>query len=599
MILILNKLKFLLKNNLKYIDYIDIFNKIQNLDNENITFKNMNIAILRSFTCDQLKEILTVELFKENYISNVYISGYNQYVQETLNTESELYKKKQDIVILAVRLEELYPSLFTNFEELKPQIEKLSDIIIENYKYIILNLQKNSKASILINNFIIPSDTYSSLCDYMDEFSQMNFIRNLNFKLLKVARKNIGVYIVDVEHLSANVGKKNISDKKMWYVSKNPYKLKFYMELSKEYVKYIKAISGNNKKCVVLDLDNTMWGGIVGENGFNGIKLDDNYPGICYKDFQRELRKLKNRGIILAINSKNNYDDAIKIIKEHPDMILRENDFANIKINWTDKATNIRDIACELNIGIDSMIFIDDNPAECDLVNQAFNGVVETITMPTSPLEYIDILNDLNYFETLNITGEDINKTEMYRAQVKRNLLKEVYIDLDVYYKSLEMVAYIKCVDDFSISRIAQLTQKTNQFNMTTRRYTEEDIKNMINSDNYKMYYMRVTDKFGDNGIVGVCIIKGQLDTWHIDTFLLSCRVMKRNLEDAFMSFVYSKAKNKNIHTIKGEYIWTPKNISVGDYYQTVGFISEGNGKFSINITENEIKCPSYIEIRE
>lgn len=593
-----NDINILDNNDLKYIEYIDAFNKIKNFDNKNKSFRNINIAILRSFTCEQIREILTVELFKEKYITNIHISGYNQYAQEILKPESELYKVKQDFMILAVRLEELYPDLYTSFEALKLQLQKISDTIIENYESLIFNIQKNTKTNILINNFMIPIYSYSSLCDFMDEHSQVNFIRSLNFKLIKMARKFTGVYIVDIEYLATNLGGKNIIDRKMWYISKNPYKLSFYKELSKEYIKYIKAINGINKKCIVLDLDNTLWGGIVGEDGFNGIKIDNNYPGICYKDFQIELRKLKNRGVLLAINSKNNYEDAMKVINEHPDMILRKKDFSSIMINWLDKASNIKNISEELNIGIDSMIFIDDNPAECELVNQTFNNMVKTVVMPSNPIGYADILNNLNDFETLNITEEDINKTEIYKAQVKRKLFSETFINLEDYYKSLEMIAYIRSADDFSISRIAQLTQKTNQFNMTTRRYTEEDIGNMVNLDSYNIYYMRVMDKFGDNGIVGVCIInKKSLNEWYIDTLLLSCRVMKRKLENAFMAFIYAQAKENNIHLLKGEYIRTMKNISVSNFYEEIGFSNEGNGIFAFNIDKNEIECPKYIEI--
>lgn len=595
-----NDIQSLYKSNLKYMDYIHIFNKIQIEENKNNEFKNINIAILKSFTFDYIMEPLTVEAFREKYNSKIYISGYNQYAQEILNENSELYKIKADLVILALRLEEVYPNIFISYEELKPQIESLSDSIISDYEKLIHTIQENTKASILVNNFIVPINNYSGLLDCMDESSQKNFIRNLNLKLTKMVANLIGVYVVDTDQLAANMGKKNIFDKKMWYISKNPYKLNFYVELSKEYVKYIKAINGDSKKCIVLDLDNTLWGGIIGEDGFNNIRLDNNYPGICYKEFQLELRKLKKRGILLAINSKNNYEDAMEIINKHPDMILKENDFSSIKINWLDKATNLKAISEELNIDISSIIFIDDNPAECELINQIFDGRVGTITMPPNLLEYSEILNNVNYFQALHITQEDINRTDIYRAQSKRNIFKGTNIDLETYYRSLEMIADIKCVDDFSIPRIAQLTQKSNQFNMTTRRYTEEDIINMAKSEDYKIYYMKVIDKFGDNGIVGVCIIKLKLlYTWHIDTFLLSCRVIERNLEKAFMAFINNKAKENNMHFLEGEYIPTPKNMSVKDFYMRIGFSHEEDGIFRLNINKIEIECPNYIEIRE
>lgn len=593
-----NKIKHLIKDNLKYKEYIDIYNKINSIKVNDLYINNLNIAILRSYTCDQIKEILTVESFKEDYYCNLFIGGYNQYAQEILDSESELYKFNPEIIIMAIRLEEFVPEIYEGYAMLNDKINQLTEEIINSYENLINVIKERTKANILIHNFVTPVYSQRSLYDYNNKSGLINFVRNLNLELLKLTSRYTGIYIVDVEEIASIIGKENIIDKKMWYIAKNPYKINFYINISKEYIKYIKAINGNLKKCIVLDLDNTLWGGIVGEDGFSGIKLSDNYPGRCYKDFQIELKKLKDRGVILAISSKNNYEDAIEVINKHPDMILREQDFASLKINWNDKATNISDIASELNIGIESIVFIDDNIAECELIKQAFNGKVEVVNLSSNVIEYVDIINQLNYFNTLKITKEDMNKTEIYKKQIERTTFMNSYNDIEKYYESLEMIAEIEEVDEFSVTRISQLTQKTNQFNMTTRRYTQEDIHKMKISGDYKIYYLKVTDRFGDNGIVGVCIIKETNgNEWCIDTFLLSCRVMKRTLEYAFMSYIYSKAVENGVENLIGEYIPNNKNSSVRNFYNDLGFTKISDSKYILSIKKNRVTCPYYITI--
>lgn len=581
-----------LDSKVSYLEYLSQYNNIISHNSNQKT----KIAILRSFTCEQIKEILTVDLYNEGYGTDIYFGGYNQYIPETLDCNSEFYKFDADFTFLCIRLEELYPKIFNDYENIQSDLKAAEDFILNSINSLIQKIKSIKNTTILLNNFISPMYPCNSLYDFQNKNSQINFIKKINLEMIDIVNRFSGVYIVDCEYISNSFGKKNIIDRKMWYLSKNPYKIDFYMELSKEYVKYIKAVKGNRKKCIVLDLDNTLWGGILGEDGFNGIKLGDDYPGRCYKDFQIELKKLKDRGILLAIDSKNNNDEAINVIDDHPDMVLRKDDFANVKINWDDKATNLIRISEELNIGIESLIFIDDNPAECELINQAFDYKVKTINVPQNPINYADILNRLNDFETLSITNEDKNKTDMYRSEMKRKELRDVSLDLETYYKSLEMMATIGEANDFYIPRIAQLTQKTNQFNMTAKRYTEEDIKRFINSKEYKIFYMNVKDKFGDNGIVGVCIVKEEKNIWSIDTFLMSCRVMKRNLEIAFMSYICSISRKYRIGMLTGEYIPTEKNKSVKDFYSNVGF-RHSSGKYIFNLNSDCIECPKYIKI--
>lgn len=585
-----------MNKNMKYLDYVAKSNNISNeiIDNN---FKKLNIAILRSFTIETIVPILKVQLYKEKIYSNLFIGEYNQYHQELFNATSNLYKFNPDVIIIAIRLEELYPQLISSFLDIKNNLSQVKNYIINEYKNIIEKAKNDLKCNIIIHNFMLPYNNYTSLYDFQDTDGQINFLRKLNYELVKLVNQYKGVYLVDVDNTSSLIGKLNIQDKKMWYLSKNPYKYEFYVLLANEYTKYIKAIYGLKKKCIVLDLDNTLWGGIIGEDGLDGIILGEAYPGKCYKDFQQQLLKLKNRGVILAICSKNNPEDVDEVFEKHPDMILNRTDFACIKASWNDKCTNIKTISEELNIGTDSIVFIDDNPIECELIKQQVPEIT-VINLSKNPIEYPDLINSLNYFETINLTEEDLHKTDIYKAQINRNILKNSYNNLDDYYKSLEMRVEIKEADSFAVSRIAQLAQKTNQFNLTTKRYSEKDIKEMIQDNNYKIYYIRVIDKFGDNGITGCCILKKIDDCkLFIDTFLLSCRVMGRNIENAFMSFIYNKAKEYNIKKLIGEYIPTKKNKPVKDFYTNLGFLRDEANYYLFDIDNNEILCPSYIKI--
>ncbi|GAA0085614.1 HAD family hydrolase [Clostridium sp. CTA-7] len=581
-------------DNFKYSDYIKLYNQIQSTDDS--AAKKIRVAILSSYTSTVVKEIITVELFKDNFFSDIYFSEYNQFMQNIIDENSDLYKSKSDITILAIRLEELYPSIYEDFNSLNTN--KIIKDITEQFISIIDNINKNSRTNIIINNFITPIYSINSLSDYSSEDSQISFIRKVNFILLDIASRYSNVHILDNEQIASNIGKKSICDYGKWYLYKNPYKPSYYIELSKEYRKYVQAIFGIRKKCMILDLDNTLWGGIVGEDEIDGIKLGEDYPGKCYKDFQRVLLNLKKNGMLLAVNSKNNYDDAIKVINEHPEMILREKDFAAIKINWNDKATNVKEIASELNITYSDLVFIDDNKAECELIKQVFNEEISIINVDNDLPNNINKLLESNLFNFLKLTEEDKIKTELYKARGKLLSKKLEFQNLEDYYKSLEIVVQIKEADRYSLPRITQLIQKTNQFNITNRRYSEEETSLMAYSDNYIVFYIKAKDKFGDNGIVGVCIVNtADVESWNIDVFLLSCRVMGRNIEIAFMSFIYDMAKSNNVKLLRGEYIITEKNKSIKNFYKDLGF-EYNNECYSLNITENEIICPEYIEIK-
>mgnify|MGYP001034873431 CR=1 FL=1 len=334
----------------------------------------------------------------------------------------------------------------------------------------------------------------------------------------------------------------------------------------------IRAVELKRKKCLVLDLDNTLWGGILGEDGIAGIALGGDYPGKAYLLFQKYLKELSRQGVMLAACSKNNLADVREMWHTHPDAVLKEEDFVALKINWDDKATNIRELARELNIGLDSMVFVDDNPAERSLVGTALPEVCVP-EFPEHPYMLPAFLKELaeNHFPVYSLTGEDLAKTAQYKANMLRDELKNECLDMGDYLRSLEIRLKVREADDITIPRAAQMTQKTNQFNLTTRRYTDADLRAM-QTRGTRIFTLSVRDKFGDSGISGLCIVTRQATEAHIDTFLLSCRILGKRIEYALLDHIVGGLKEEGIETITAEYIPTAKNSQTVNFYEQGGF---------------------------
>ncbi|MEK6875912.1 MAG: HAD-IIIC family phosphatase, partial [Nanoarchaeota archaeon] len=328
---------------------------------------------------------------------------------------------------------------------------------------------------------------------------------------------------------------------------------------------YIKPMMSLSKKCIVLDLDNTLWGGIIGEDGLEGIKLGPTPEGRPFMEFQQYLLSLFNRGVILAINSKNNYDDAIEVFRKHPHMALKEEHFAAMQINWNDKIENMKAIADELNIGTDSFVFIDDDKANRQMIREAFPEI-NVVEMPEDQSLYLKTLMGLNDFNTLQITEEDKKRGHMYVQQRRRTEFQKSTANLADFLKSLNIVVTAEKANKFNIPRISQLTQKTNQFNMATKRYMEEEIKKLAEDKNFLIFSVKVEDKFGDNGITGAAIVKKGKDAWNIDTFLLSCRVIGRKVEETLLAYIAREAKKAGANRLTADFIPTKKNSVAKDF---------------------------------
>ena len=571
--------------------------KKQLLENDN--FIEKNIAILGGSTTSDIKLILELFLLNQGIKPKFYESEYNQYYQDAMFPNSELEEFKPDIIYIHTtnRNITLYPTITNSKEE----VENLLLNEYNKFSNMWDKLKSTYNCPIIQNNFELPFYRLMGNKDASDYRGKVNFITKLNLKFYEYAESNQNFYINDINYVSSSYGLEKWADEFYWHMYKYALAVPAIPSLAFNISNIIKAIFGKNKKAFVLDLDNTLWGGVVGDDGVENIKIGPEVPtGQVFSEFQTYLKEHKDLGVILNVNSKNERENAIAGLN-HPDSTLKPDDFITIKANWEPKSKNIVDIANELNIGVDSLVFVDDNPAEREIVKQQVSGVaVPEIDIPE---HYINILDKSGFFEVTTISKDDLKKSEMYKENAKRNEMLSSCANYDDYLKSLKMKATIKPFEPIYMSRIAQLTNKSNQFNLTTHRYTQAEIEEIANDEKYIKLYGKLEDTFGDNGVVTVVL--GHIDEkiLHIDLWLMSCRVLKRDMEFAMMDALVKKAKEAGIEKIKGYYYPTPKNGMVKEFYSLHGFEkesedNEGNTIWNLNINNYENKN-KFIEVEE
>ena len=578
----------------KLFTYLNKSKLSSNIDYE----KKIQIAILGGFTLYGLEETIRVKCDEKKIQCVTHVSGYNQYNQEIFDEKSQLYKFSPDITFLIFDSRNVLGELFLNpysvsVEERKRFVQNKSDEIINLAK----TLVKKSKSKLILSNFSIPSYSPIGINETREEFGLHDMVGNLNQNIKIGLRLEPEIFIYDLNSFVTKFGENNVFDYKQFFYGDIRISLDYIPYLAQELMGYITAVLGLVKKCIVLDLDNTLWGGIVGEDGFDGIKLGDDPIGRAYVEFQNNLLALNQRGVLLAINSKNNFDEAIQVIKEHPNMILKEDNFACVRINWNDKVANMKEISDELNIGLDSMVFVDDDPVNIEYVRSNLPEVA-SIQMPADNCHNnaSNLKSMTAIFDMLKLTDEDKARNTMYLEQRKRAEFKTQVGNLENFLKQMNISVNIKNADDFTIPRISQLTLKTNQFNLTTRRYQEEDIRKFSQDSKKIVECAQIEDKFGDNGITAAYIVnKDNEQQWTIDTFLLSCRVIGRGVEDGILSHIIEKARKDGISQVRGEYIKTEKNQPAENLFADFGFKKEGN--FWIFDTNDQFKKPKHLVI--
>ena len=424
-------------------------------------------------------------------------------------------------------------------------------------------------------------------------------IAEFNSHIINLAKENQNIKVVDFSEFTSRYKKSELVDWEYWFTSQLAFSAKLSADFKKWFAQKENEHALKRKKCLVLDLDNTLWGGVLGEDGIEGIKIGGDYPGKAFLYFQKSLAHLADSGVILAVCSKNNEEDVKECWAKNPFNILNEKYISACRINWKNKADNIREIAAELNIGLDSFVFVDDNPTERELVKQSL-PMVEAPDFPEQPYNlpvFVDSLIE-RYFRVHSLTAEDRKKTAEYKANAERAAAQTKFADMESFIRSLKIRLTIQKANKMNISRIAQMTQKTNQFNLTTRRYTESDLNAML-SCSAKIWCLSVSDKFGDSGITGAVIVRGG----GIDEFLLSCRILGKGIEDEFLRQILRLLKEEGLSELRAAYYPTAKNSQVKDFYDKNGFTlvaeeADGTKIYSVDLTAYNAETDDKYEVK-
>lgn len=461
----------------------------------------------------------------------------------------------------------------------------------QKLRFLAEQIQKPFYVFTLARHFFSQVETSNGeLATAIDEFNAL--VRHLS-------ETKANVKIVDFSEFANAYGINELIDWRYYYTAQIPYNPQLIRSFQIWWQRKLREINLSRKKCLVLDLDNTLWGGVLGEKGLSNICLSGDYPGKAFHYWQEGLKELQRQGVMLAICSKNNFEDVEEVWAKRPDMVLKKEDFVAYRINWNDKATNLQELANELNIGLDAFVFVDDNPTERELIKQTL-PMVAVPEFPNQPYGLPSLFQDIvqKYFSTYIVTFEDREKTNQYASNVKRSQAQATFVNYEDFLRSLEMKLTIEPINDISIVRAAQMTQKTNQFNLTTRRYMESDIRKML-LDGGKGWTLSVEDKFGDNGITGLLIMSAD---GVFDTMLMSCRILGKGIEKAFINYVLQQVKEDGLNNVVGLYIPTAKNGQVQDFWSNMGFSlikteDDGMCSYALDLNTAELEIENYYKI--
>ncbi len=570
----------------------------------------VRLAILRSFTVEPLVPLVRAHGLVSGLDIAIHTGEFNTWAQEVLaDQDSALYQFAPDVVILAVETRDIAPELWPGAGEFESGsggsiADGVADRVMAQLRGTVAAFRQRSQASLIVHNFETPDWPAEGLLDAQTSHGQAAAIARINAGLRRIAEEHRGVYLLDYDGLAARRGRHNWRDEKRWLSTRLPIRARHLTTLATEWLRFLHPLAGRIAKALAVDLDNTLWGGVVGEDGINGIQLSAEYPGAAYQSLQRALLDLHRRGILLAVASKNNHDDAMEAIERHPGMLLRPRHFAALRINWQEKAQNLREIAAELNLGLDAIAFLDDNPVERQRMREASPEVM-VIEPSADPMDLARAVREFAPFERLSLSEEDRRRGEYYASDRQRVELETTAASREDFYRSLQQHAELAPVNAATLARVAQLTQKTNQFNLTTKRYTEAQLQALANQTGWRVLSIRVRDRYCDNGLVGVAITH---DSGHdygticeIDTFLLSCRVIGRTVETALLAHLCEQARARGCRTVEGWFVPTKKNAPARDFYASHGFeVAEENGaglRYRLDLSSATVTRPPWIEV--
>ncbi len=559
----------------------------------------VRIAVISSYVVEPLIPFLDVECRRSGLSPRFHVGAFNQYAQEILRPSGDLYSFDPEVVFLALAVEDLFPGM-SRTPSLE-QLERGREEILETIVTLVRALRARSKALIVVHEVVLTDWSPNGILDNRQANGLVGWIEALNRELL-AALLHEEAYLLALRQVLSRVGTRTGTDRKLRYMAKMRFAEDALREIARYSMRYVKPLKGLTRKCVVLDLDGTLWGGVAGEVGPEGIQLGPTAPGVEFVEFQEALLNLTRRGILLAVCSKNNPDDVLPILRDHPSMVLREEHFSALKINWRNKAANLREIAAELNIGLESFVFIDDNPIERELIRHLVPEVL-TVELPRDPAQFRSVLEEMSDFELLALTREDEMRATEYQVARKRRALESSSASLDEYLHSLEIRADVVRAQPTDVNRLVQLFNKTNQFNTTTRRYQARDVEGFMRSAEHHVCVLRVADRFGDHGLVGAAVVRAEGDTWWIDSVLLSCRVMGLSVETVLLARIGEAARRCDVRKLVGEFVPSAKNRPAEDLYRRHGF-RPIDGSQSVQLWEldpgvDRLESPAWIAVAD
>jgi FkbH-like protein len=565
--------------------------------------RTVKLAIARSFTVEPVIPLLRAAAVVHRVELDVVVRGFGTYAQDLLDPVGGIGGDDADVVIVALQTRDVAPELWASMSD-DADYRRVCDRVVTEVGAMLSAFRKRSGAHVLVHALEEPVRPALGGADAHDELGQVDAVRAINAGLRELAREHSAVHILDYDRIVADVGRSRWYDEAKWGAMRMSLRPEAMAALANAWVRHLFPMLGVSAKAIVVDLDNTLWGGVVGEAGPTGILLGETGSGAGFRALQRSLLDLRSRGVLLAVCSKNNLDDAMQVLSDHPSMLIRPHHFAATRINWDNKADNIRSIAAELNIGLDAVAFLDDNPAECELIRQELPAVT-VIELDRPPTVGAHPLLDHPLFERLALSAEDRRRNEMYAEQRERKELEASVGSLDDYLASLGTVVEVSLATVSDVPRVAQLTQKTNQFNLTTRRYTEADIEQMLASEDVSVYCARAADRFGDHGLIGVAIVSRRTGTPEIDSFLLSCRVIGRGVETAVLTVIAEDCRAAESAQLIGCFIPSAKNAPAVSFLPDHGFVLsadesglENEHRHVLDLTEARLTAPPWITLR-
>ena len=559
--------------------------------------RDIKIAVLASYTAEILEPYIAVELAKKKFNPKIYFGPFNHFEELIFQPHSALYDFQPEVTILHPRLEDTHPDIIARFASHSvAELESITSDIVERQRSLIGTIRKHSTSHIAILEFGNINPSGFDFHDSPVQRERKEFTQHLNIELRKLTQEISGCSLISYMSVFNTIGLTTSVDPKLFYMARVPFSGAGQIVFGKSLARSIRAIVSPPAKCLVLDLDNTLWGGVIGEDGISGIQLGNDYPGNVFKAFQSEILGLRDQGVLLALASKNNEADAIEVFHQHTDCILKVDNFSSIQINWNDKASSIRKIADELNIGLDAIVFFDDNPSERDWVKKQLPEV-SVVDVPKNPLGYIQALKASFHFDRISITSEDKTRPAKYLQEKKRKQAQSEAYSFDEFLTELDIRATVGLIDEVTVKRIEQLVNKTNQFNLTTKRYNAAGLIEITRRGG-KVFWLSVKDCYGDSGLVGVAILIQQSnEQWLIDNFLMSCRVIGKKIETAFLHAILEQIRFAGGRYVLGQYIETKKNTLVATFYDDHQFKTNSENEWFFDFDCMQLEKPEFIEV--